>query len=187
MWALLFTAASAWLGAAVFSTLQNPRPIMAHAAEQDRGGELEGIVLRREECIEPLPLPSGKAQRLSAGELKGESAIYSARSDGYEKLSPAMAEDLDPDSLKALMSQPKDSVGKAKLIYGFDFYYAAYYHGSEDIQPGPCRVKFEGGQVSLRAELVSVQREGGECAVLLRLLLCPECIDLRFCKAELEY
>ncbi len=185
--ALLFTAASAWLGAAVFSALQKPRPITLHAAEQSRGGELEGIVLRREEIISSAPPEAKEHQRLSPGEHSVQSAVFSSHIDGYEHLSPAMAQELEPEKLKELMVQPKKAEGNAKLVYGFDFYYAAYYHGSEDIEPGPCRVRFEGMEQSMRAELVSLVREGGSCTVLLRLLLCPECVDLRFIKAELEY
>ena len=187
MSALLFTAASAWLGAAVFTALQKPRPIMLHAAEQNRGGELEGIILRREEAIGTVPPGAREHQRLSPGEHSEQSAIFSSFCDGYEYLSPAMADKLEPEMLKELMSKPKKAEGSAKLVYGFDFFYAAYYHGSEDIEPGPCRVRFEGTEQSMRAELVSLSRDAEGCAVVLRLLLCPECIDLRFCKAELEY
>ncbi len=184
--ALLFTAVSAWLGAAVFTALQRPRPPAVQLAAPSRSGMLEGIVLRREQGLEKA-LAAKDAERISAGEHCAQSAIFLTHCDGYEQLSPAMAQELDVEKLKELMCQPKKPAAKSKLIYGFDFYYAAYYYGSEDIQPGPCRVRFEGMKDSLRAELISLSREGGDCAVLLRLLLCPECIDLRFCKAELEY
>ena len=102
-------------------------------------------------------------------------------------ITPKQAEDISPDSLEKLLQLPPENIGGAKLIYGFDFYYAAYYYGSIDIEPGPCRVKFEGTEDFQRAQLLEVSREGDACAVVLRLMLYPESLELRFCKAELEY
>lgn len=184
--ALLFTAVCAWMGAAAFEALQSPESIMIPAAEIHRGGELDGIVLRHEECLTKT-LDANNGARISAGEGRNESAVYLSRVDGYEYISPKMAENLSPESLDKLLLLPPENSFSAKLIYGFDFYYAAYYYGSIDIEPGQCRVKFEGTENFQRAELLSVSREGDKCAVLLRLMLCPESLDLRFCKAELEY
>lgn len=184
--ALLFTAVCAWMGAAVFEALQSQKTILVPAAEISRGGELEGIILRREECLKKA-LDAQDGARIAACEGRTESAVYFSCSDGYEFLSPGMAENLSPEILDKLLKLPPENFTGPKLIYGFDFYYAAYYYGSIDIKPGPCRVKFEGTQNFQRAELLSVSRDGSKCAVLLRLMLCPESLELRLCRAELEY
>lgn len=190
LYALLFTAACAWTGAALFAALGQPRPTVIPTAVQSHGGKLEGIVLRREEQTKTVltaASPVKDGERLSAGDGREESAIFSPVTDGYEYLSPAMADGLSPARLSELMASRPEKAQGTKLIYGFDFYYAAFYHGGENIEPGPCRVKFEGEAQSRRAEMISVSRDGDECAVLLRLMLDEDAISLRFVNAELIY
>ena len=182
--ALLFAAVCAYAGAALFAALEPLSREAGPAPAKAGGGELRGIILRREEkAPEDLSAPAG--ERIPAGE-HGESAIFSPFSDGYE-LSPLQAEELSPETLTLLMDrQPTGSKGP-RLIYGFDCYYAAFYSGHENIEPGPCRLRFEGEEASRRAELVSCSRSASDCALLFRLMLAPELLDLRFCRAELIY
>ena len=174
----------------MFTALQRPRSLIAPAQNTGAEAELYGILLRREACIAPamaaaLKLDAG--ERVSAREGIEQSALFYPNSDGYEYLSPADASELTPESLRELLSSRAQSARGPKLVYGFDQYYAAYYSGGADIGPGPCRVRFEGFEHSLNAELISVSRSGDECAVLLRLMTDCDSLGLRLCRAELIY
>ena len=185
--ALLFAAASAYLGAALLHVLQKPRPVPAPA--ENTGPILWGVILRREETLSPamaLEFTNLEAQRIPASENR-ESAVLLPRSDGYEYLRPEDAFSISPNKLETLMaSKPDDSRGP-KLVYGFEQYYAAFYEGEKPPAPGPCRIKFESIEHSLRAEIVEISADNGACAVLLRLSADNEKITFRFTEAELIY
>lgn len=181
---LLFAAVCAYAGAAVFTALDPPPGESVPALAKSGGGDLRGIMLRYEEQA-PESIDASAGERIPPGELNRQSALFFSECDGYEALSPDDAVGLDPDTLSKLMQFSPGQSSGAKLIYGFDCYYAAFYSGIEDIEPGPCRLRFEGESYSRRAEIISVSRSEGECAVLFRLMLAPELLSLRLCRAEL--
>lgn len=180
---LLFAAVCAYVGAALFTALQLPSNETVPAPAKSEGGELWGILLRREEKA-PADMMAAEGERLPVSALVSETAVFSSRSDGYE-LSPEIAAELSPETLKSLMLTEPTGSGGPRLIYGFDCYYAAFYSGPDNIEPGPCRLRFEGD--THRAELLSVSRSGTDCMLLFRLMLAPELLELRFCRAELIY
>jgi len=193
--ALLFIALCAYLGSALYGGLETPRTVINLASTEDKL-RLKGIVLRREEQLENYGRADFSALdgvRLSSGEKYSpehealtQSAVFFTSSDGYEYLSPEDAVGLSPALLTELLSSRPESAVGPRLVYGFDYYYAAFLSGSEDISPGPCRVKFQGFDDSCRAQLISVSHHGGKTALLLRLTQGgPEYLSLRFAEAEL--
>ena len=188
-------ALCAYLGAALYSGLEAPRSIVSFTPGRS-SVELSGIVLRREEVLDSrtaAKLSAAHGCRLSPGDFLSlgvedvpQTALFFAEGDGFEHLSPAHGENIDPKKLSALLaSQPRNS-GEAKIVYGFDFYYAAFISGYDDISPGPCRIKFEGFDESCRAEIISLSSEGGRTALLMRLTEGgSEYLSLRFADAQL--
>ena len=188
--ALLFCASCAYMAAAAYSALQRPRRPIAPAEKAGAAPELYGLVLRREELISPamaLALDAGDSRRVPAQADIAQSAVFVPCSDGYEFLSPEDAQKLTPEKLRELLSLKASAQRGAKLVYGFDQYYAAFYDGVEDIKPGVCSIRFEGSEEKQRAEIISVQCSDEGCAVLMRLMLNEESLSLRLCRAELIY
>lgn len=188
--ALFFTAACAYIGAALFTALSRPRQSPVPAMEAGAALELWGILLRQEERLSPAlaqELEAKSGERIPAGEGRAQSAIFYPSSDGYEHLSPEDAEKLTPQSLDALLQGKAKNAGGPKLIYGFEQYYAAYYSGEKELSPGPCRIKFEGFDKSRRAEIISAEAGDNGFAVLIRLTGSEECLSLRLCRAEIIY
>ena len=188
--ALLFCASCAYMAAAAYSALQRPRSPLAPAEKAGAAPELYGILLRREELISPamaLTLDAGEGERLAAQADMLQSAVFFPHSDGYEFLSPEDAEKLTPEKLRALLAEKASARRGAKLVYGFDQYYAAFYEGGENIGPGVCSIRFEGSEEKQRAEILSIERSDEGCAVLIRLMLNEESLSLRLCRAELIY
>lgn len=184
--ALLFAAVCAYVGAAVFRLPEPQNTRAMPALAQSEGRHLRGILLRREEKA-PSQLSAAPGQRIPAGENVPETAVYFPSSDGYEYLSPADAQELTAERLDELMHAPADSYRGAKLIYGFECYFAAFYYGIDDIQPGPCRLKFQGEDFERRAELLYASSSPSKSVMLFRLLPDSEFYSLRFCTAELIY
>lgn len=186
MSALIFAAVCAYAGTAVYAALQNTPQSSLPTLAKSEGGELRGIILRCEQSL--TEAPSAEAgTRIPAGNFSSESAIFMPDSDGYEHIAPADLDSFDSVKLKELMQSPPESGGGAKLIYGFDCYFAAFYKGESDIEPGPCRIRFEGDTEILRAEIISVSRSEADCVLLLRLMLNEKLLQRRFCSAELIY
>lgn len=186
--ALLFCASCAYMAAAVYSALQRPRSTLAPAKTAGAEPELYGILLRREEPISPamaLELDAAEAERVAACGDMPQSAAFVPHCDGYEHLSPGDANGLTPEKLGALLSQKASSQRGPKLVYGFEQYYAAFYQGGEDLEPGVYYLRFEGAKEKQRAEIISVQHGNDGCAVLIRLMLNEESLSLRLCRAEL--
>ena len=188
--ALFFTAACAYIGAALFTALSRPRQSPVPAMEAGAALELWGILLRQEQCLSPalaLELEAVQGQRIPAGEHARQSGVFYENSDGYEHLSPEDAENLTAQSLEALLQSKAKNAGGPKLIYGFEQYYAAFYSGEKKLSPGPCRIKFEGYDSSHRAEIISAEAGDNGFAVLIRLTGSEECLSLRLCRAEIIY
>lgn len=181
---LLFAAVCAYTGAAVFTALETSPGEAIPVPAISRGGELRGIILRREEKA-PKTIIADAAERIAPGGDLAETALFFPDCDGYEQLSPADTFELNAEKLTKLMQTAPGYHAGAKLIYGFDCYYAAFYSGHEDIEPGPCRLKFEGETESRRAELLQVSKEDSGCTLLFRLLLDTELSTLRICSAQL--
>lgn len=183
---LLFAAVCAYAGTALFTALEMPPAKIIPGSAENRAGELRGIVLRREETApDSLIFPAG--QRIPPGEHSGESALYWPDSDGLEYLSPSDCTDLSPQRLTELISAQPQRLNSAKLIYGFDCYYAAFYSGDVDIEPGPCRLRFESQTEIRRAELIQVSHTETQCALLFRLMLDGSMLDMRMSRAELIF
>ena len=193
--ALLFMALCAYLGAALYTGLETPRSFISFPPSRS-SVELSGIVLRCEENLDEAvaeTLSPSDGCRLSPGDFlslgvgeAAQTAVFFSQSDGFEYLSPADAENLSPRLLSSLLTSEPDSRQGSRIVYGFDFYYAAFISGYDDISPGPCRIKFEGFDESCRAEIISVVSEGGRTALLMRLTQGgSEYLSLRFADAEL--
>jgi len=194
--ALLFAAVCAWMGAALYSALPPPGTLSAVFAADEELPMLYGIVLRREEALDAglsqnsqydalTRFPAG-AVLFPEEEARMESVLYCAASDGLEYLSPSDAEALTPGSLDKLLASEPKKAGKARLIYGFDFYYAAFSEAAPDISPGPCRVCFDGTEEIYHGSILSVSTEEGRCALLIRLRISGEDFAcLRICRAKL--
>ena len=193
--ALLFSALCAYLAAALYTGLEMPRALISFTPSRS-SVELSGIVLRSEELLDEdvaQILSPSEGCRLSPGDFLSlgvgeamQSAVFFSQGDGFEYLSPADAENLSPKELAALLTAEPRSKPGPRIVYGFDFYYAAFISGYDDINPGPCRIKFDGFDQSCRAEIISVSSDGGRTALLMRLTQGgSDYLSLRFTDAEL--
>ena len=138
-----------------------------------------------------LRLPAGTAIVLPDGtkEFTGHSCVFFSRTDGFEALTPDAPEETDTAALDKLFAAAPAESGKSggRLVSGFDWYYAAYADtAGESIQPGECRVRFEGFEETVSARAISVNDEGGRRFILLRLTEGgAEYLSLRKTTAEL--
>ncbi len=173
--AVLFFAACAYLGAALFL-----RPAAVPEAEtvpavSSRGTLIRGIAVRTELALDASADCSGleDARRVSAASLAARglfdgSAVYFDSCDGYEALSPEMLDGLTPESLDGIMAaQPEENPG-GRLVTERDWYIAAYADAALP-ESGRARFRPDGMSGSLSAEIVSSAAEGGRFTVLLRL------------------
>ena len=183
---LLFAAVCAYAGTAIFTALDYVPGETPTAPAVSGDCELHGIIIRREEIIDtPIGLAAG--ERIPAGDYCKESALFFPESDGYEHISPADVSAMSAETLKELMQSGPAQKSGAKLIFGFDCYYAAFYSGHENIEPGSCRIRFEGESESRRAEMIHISKEDGDCTMLFRLMLDRQLAELRICNAQLIY
>ena len=183
--AVLFAAVCAYAGAALYPRLAFFGAVPAMSVREGAPVRLEGIALRHELALS-LPrdaalfdrdgerLSAGTAMAAMAGESPGEnrgSCLFLAFSDGLEFLSPADALPLRVDRVRALMSrQPEDAAGTARLVQGFDWYYAAVTDYRGALPEGKCSLRFDGFQESVSGRLVEAgPYENGERALLFRL------------------
>ena len=187
--ALLFTAACAWFGAAVFRSLP-PAEAAASPAPTPVAGRFRGIVLRRELVLPADALPEAReGERLSAGETGVGSALFFAGTDGLETLSPADAEPLTAAAVEGLLAQvPAEDAASGRLVLGRELYIAALWEGDEAPTPGGCRLRLDSGEV-LRAGLLRVTVDaGGRAALLLRLPLGDSTLlTTRFTAGEITF
>ena len=187
--ALLFTAACAWLAAALFT----PRGAAGPEAAAETSAptwSLRGIVLRRELALEAGEIPDGAedGKRLSAAETGREPGVYLADADGLEALTPDDALPLSPARLDALLAAAPERAGAGRLLTARDCCCAALCDSGAPLpEPGTaCRLLFEGVGGEYAAAVLAVSEEDGRRAVLLRI---PDGAQplarLRFVRAEL--
>ena len=185
--ALLFLAASAWAGAAVFGRVAAGAAPERPAAQE--GAELRGIVLRYERALPAgaLPPETEDGARLNAEESGFGSGLYFTGSDGYEYLDPADAEELTPARLEALLASRPEKPGEAHFVTGRAFYFAARLEGGAAPAAGErLRLRFAALERPLEALVVSAAAADGETALLLRLTEGEELLGReRFLTAEL--
>ena len=172
--ALLFTAACAWFGAAVFRPLtQAPEQPEAPASSAAIEGRVQGRVLRWEQSLPEAPTVSAApGDRLSAADTGSESALFFPDTDGLEYLTPEAAQPLTPEVLDELLAAAsQDSEGVGRLVFGRELFAAVFWAGDAVPVPGRCTLTLESGE-RLRACLVSVSADAeGRTALLLRLPL----------------
>ena len=198
--ALLFLAACAWTGAALYGRLHSEAPLPRERAET-AGLLLDGIALRRERPVcapEPVELLAEDGERLAAGAAPllsgGEplksacSAVWFADWDGLEYLNPDSLAELTPQALRSLLESPPETPAeiRGRLVEGRDWYFAALTDGA--VSAGErCRLLFEGLDRPLPARVIAVSAaERGQRALLLRLTDGgDDCLSLRRCQARL--
>lgn len=175
--AVLFLTACAYLGAALYERVEPlpPSPEPSPAAVRDYA-LLQGIAVRTEQSFSSGGDVSGleNAGRIPCGALCGDvvaesSAVYFSETDGYEFLSPEMLDGLTAEGLAELLAMPPEERGDFRLVYGRDWYIAAF---SDKPLPGSGWYRFypDGQSGYYSAELVSAFSDsGGDTVVLLRL------------------
>ena len=190
--ALLFTAVCAWAGSALFGRLDTPAEAGPQPTAEEAAGELRGIVLRRETSVSPGSEARVDAcidgHRLSAGEnpYTGESAVFFSECDGFEYLSPEDAFSLTADGLDALLCSEaeKAAPGQARLVSGYDWYYAAFLDGGNVSSAGTYRLIFDSFETPVRALLVHADTDSsGRTVLLFRLTEGGDYLKLRFTDA----
>lgn len=201
---LLFLAVCAYAGAALRGSADGVELMTVSAVTVTESAELDGIVLRRERVLprgaelvpaaeNGLRLPAGTAIALPDGtrELTGHSCVFFSQTDGFEALAPEAPEETDAAALDRLLAASPAESGKSggRLVSGFDWYYAAYADtAGESIQPGECRVRFDGFEETVSARAVSVSDESGRRFILLRLTEGgADYLSLRKTKAEIVF
>lgn len=201
---LLFLAVCAYAGAALRGSADGVELMTVSAVTVTESAELDGIVLRRERVLprgaelvpateNGLRLPAGTAIALPNGtrELTGHSCVFFSQTDGFEALAPEAPEETDAAALDRLLAASPAESGKSggRLVSGFDWYYAAYADtAGESIQPGECRVRFDGFEETVSARAVSVSDESGRRFILLRLTEGgADYLSLRKTKAEIVF
>ena len=191
--ALLFAAVCAWAGSGLFGRLDAPAETEPPPPAEEAATELRGIVLRRETTVFP---DSGAregadmdGQRLSAAEnpYTNESAVFFSDCDGFEYLAPEDAFSLTADGLDALLSSEaeKVSLGRVRLVSGYDWYYAAFSDGgSVSSSEDTYRLIFDSFKTPVRALLVRADTDSaGRTVLLFRLTEGGDYLKLRFTDA----
>lgn len=204
--ALLFIAACAYMGAALFGKLHRELEMetVRRISFYD-SLSLRGVAVREEQSVcpsAPAELLARDGSRLPAGgafarETGGEallcpcSAIFFSDTDGFEALNPAMLEGLSPDRVEELLSARAEERSGAigRLVTGRGWYFAAVAETAGTLpEKGRCSLLFDGMDQSVPAELLSVSRDGSRAALLLRLTLeGREFLSLRKTGAELIF
>lgn len=199
---MLFAALCAYVGAAMYPRLMPPAALPAMAEKKKEPVRLEGIALRREQPLS-LPRESGlfarDGDRLGADTLLAAmagdegrespgSCVFLAFCDGLEYLSVEDVQPMSAERVRTVMaSMPDDSPGSARIVRGFDWYYAAVSNYAGKLPTGKYSLRFDGFDESVSARLVELSpfREG-ERALLFRLMVGdPEYLTLRNVGAEL--
>lgn len=192
--AVLFLAVCAYGGAKLWSRLEPaPQTQTVRAVTLTDSAELDGIVIRREQCFRPAGgecfadgerLPAG-----TAGSVSG-SALYYGSCDGLESLTPELLDGLDVGALKVLLSQKPSPAEGGRLVLDFAWYYAALVPAGEPVPAsGRCRLLFEGFEIPAEANVISLSpEENGQRVLVLRLTLGgDEYMGLRKCRAKLIF
>lgn len=200
--AVLFLAASAYIGAGLFSGLERgAETVSVRAVSVTDSVKLQGLAVRRERLIrspgggrvtagEGLRVPKGGQLALEDGRpLPADSSgLFFSDTDGLESLGPEALEGLDVKGLEALLSLEGRPEGDAlgRLVLGCDWYYAALAPQEAALpEPGPCALLLDGRRLSARLLSVSPP-EDGQVALVLRLTEDDgELLRLRKAEAEL--
>ena len=201
---LLFLAVCAYSGAALRGSADGVELMTVSAVTVTESAELDGIVLRRERVLpcgaelEPAAedgarLPAGTVIALPDGarELTGHSCMFFTQTDGFETLMPEAPEKIDAAALDMLLAAAPAESGQSggRLVSGFDWYYAACTDmAGKSIEPGACRVRFDGFDTAVSARTLSMSGEGESQFILLRLTEGgADYLSLRKTKAELIF
>ena len=174
--ALLFTAACAWLAAALY-----PQTEAAAAAPESPAPEimLRGIVLRRETALGLWEIPDGAedGKRLSAAETGREAGLYFTQTDGFEALTPEDALPLSPERVEALLASEPGEAAPGRLVTERRVWLAALAEGENAFPAGTrCLLRLDGAEAPLPALVEDC--EGS--ALLLRLEDAEPLYRLRF-------
>lgn len=189
--ALLFTAVSAWAGAALFGRIPEPEAAPAEPEPTAAPGSLRGMVLRWEQALSPEEIPAGAAdgERLSAAESGLGSGLFFAGADGYEYLTPADAQALTPEKLDRLLAAAPRKAGAGRLVTGRAFFCAAFLEGGGPLPEAGdlLRLRPKGLDRPITAEVVSAAEDAaGRRALLLRLTEGEELLGrTRFLESEI--
>ncbi len=201
---LLFLAACAYLGAAVYRALcpEVSTATAHHALFRERVG-LRGIAIREEELLfspqDPSALPED-GTRLAAGETLccfadgssqtlSASSLFFAGQDGYEYLQPDWLFPFEPARAQALLlAEARDEpncLGRA--VRGQVWYFAAVLTEGECPPLGSrCPVYFGADKLEAEALVAALCREDGQSYLLLRFTAGdPAFFRLRHEEAEL--
>ena len=179
--ALLFTAACAWLAAAIFPPAEG-----AAAAPETPVPEmnLRGIVLRREAALGPWEIPAEAVdgKRLSAAETGREPGLYFAQTDGWEALTPEDALPLTEARVEELLSSEPGEAAPGRLVTDRRVWLAALAEGVPVFPAGTrCTLRLDGAEDPLPAVVEAC--EGS--ALLLRLEDAEALYRLRFAEGTL--
>lgn len=177
--ALVFAAACAWSLAALYARLDTaPPPDSApEASAAPMPCRFRGLLIRQERRLPAGAFPGTEAgTRLSAADTGTESALFFPMCDGWEGLSPADAQMLTPGGLEKLLNaEPPEREDAPRLVYGFTLTCAALLEDGAAPYPGPCRLRLDGVEDELTADLLSVTADAmGRRMLLLRLTDFPE-------------
>lgn len=182
---VVFLAVCAYVGAAVYSHVEQPEFSTVQRIYIRDSAELQGIVLRSEQTLsfdrgtEPL---AEDGRRLAAGDIlaidsEGRglsspcSAIYFSDTDGYEHLNADAIEPMDISALEELMAEKPGDRGDGRLVTGKSWYYWAICDPEDRLPPsGSCNIQFDGMNESIPARILSLSEpENNRQAILLRL------------------
>ncbi len=170
---VLFLAACAYLGAALFSAENDTAEAVPTVST--RGTLIRGIAVRSERALDASADCAGleDARRVSAASLAARglydgSAVYFESCDGYESLTPGLLDGLTPARLDGIMSIQGSKSAGGRLVTARTWYIAAYADAALP-ESGSVRLYPDGMSGFLEARIVSSAGEDGRFCVLLRL------------------
>ena len=200
----MFLAVCAYIGAALYSRVEQPEIEAVRLLQVQESARLQGIVLRREQSLSfswGSKLLAQDSQRLAAGEtlavdMLGQellcpcSAVFFSRTDGFEDLGPQDIEADDVSALEKLLNRKAGESADGRLVTDTAWYYWALTSSKDELPAsGQCSIQFEGLEESVQAQVLSLsESSGGKRAILLRLTQGgSEYLSLRKTEAELLF
>lgn len=200
----MFLAVCAYIGAALYSRVEQPEIETVRLLQVQESARLQGIVLRREQSLSfswGSKLLAQDSQRLAAGEtlavdMLGQellcpcSAVFFSRTDGFEDLGPQDIEADDVSALEKLLNRKAGESADGRLVTDTAWYYWALTSSKDELPAsGQCSIQFEGLEESVQAQVLSLsESSGGKRAILLRLTQGgSEYLSLRKTEAELLF
>ena len=200
----MFLAVCAYIGAALYSRVEQPEIEAVRLLQVQESARLQGIVLRREQSLSfswGSKLLAQDSQRLAAGEtlavdMLGQellcpcSAVVFSRTDGFEDLGPQDIEADDVSALEKLLNRKAGESADGRLVTDTAWYYWALTSSKDELPAsGQCSIQFEGLEESVQAQVLSLsESSGGKRAILLRLTQGgSEYLSLRKTEAELLF